>query len=91
MSKLDLTPTVTISFHGEGDVTRTVQTNPELARAAWEICSAYTDAKIRIDVMPRLVDSQPVEWTVSASSSKGRQTALLTQRKPAGHVFITAA
>lgn len=91
MSKLDLTPTVTVSFHGEGDVAHIVRTSPELSRTAWEICSAYTDAKIRVDVAPRLMDSQPVEWVVSAASSKGRQTALLTQRKPAGHVFVTAA
>lgn len=91
MPKLDLIPTVTVSFHGEGDVAHIVRTSPELARTTWEICSAYTDAKIRVDVTPRLVDSQPVEWVVSASSSKGRQTALLSQRKPAGHVFVTPA
>lgn len=92
MSKLDLIiPTVTISFHGDGDVAKTVQANPDLARAAWDLCSAYTDATIRIDVADRITDLAPIEWTVRAASPRGRQTALLTQRKPNGHVFVTAA
>lgn len=91
MRKLESTPTVRISFHGDGDVTQTVKANPDLARAAWDLCSAYTDATIRIDVSDRLTDAIPVEWVVNASSPKGRQTALLTQRKPSGAVFVTPA
>ena len=91
MKKLDsYLPTVHIIFHGN-DATATVRANPDLARAAWDLCSAHTDANIRIDVAPRLADALPVEWTVNITSPAGRRTALLTQRKLAGHVSVVAA
>jgi len=91
MNKLDsYLPTVQIVFHGD-DAAQTVKANPDLARAAWDLCSVYTDAHIRIDVAPRLADALPVEWTVNIASPVGRRTALLTQRKLSGHVSVVAA
>ena len=91
MSKLDQTKSsVTINFHG-ADLSKHLEANPNLKQAVWDLCTRYTDASIRIDVAPRMTDANPVEWTFCATSPKGRQTVLLTQRKPGGHVSITPA
>jgi len=77
-----------ISFYGD-DVRKTLTDNYDVVRAIWAACATLIDATIKIHVFPRVVDSQPLEWSMNISSPVGRKTVTVTQRVPAGGVLFT--
>jgi hypothetical protein len=80
----------TITYHGD-DVNTTLANHSDVVRVVEKLSSELTGATIRVHVMSPATDNEPLEWIFSFTSTAGRRTLDLKQRKPCGTISITDA
>lgn len=77
--------TTTIIYHGDG-VVELLDTYKDVALAVQKMCLGMYDTTIRVDVDPSTHHNQPLLWTMTITSSKGRRTMQVIQRTPLGAI-----